>query len=91
MVCSSLHCEFPVKHAECFAGAVHAVMRDPQLLVLRPVLCDLLEIGRPREEEDDVSRGRERFVEGLHAVWLHHVQVKDLVVGVCRTCVSSAG
>jgi hypothetical protein len=44
IVRSSLHGEVTVEHAECFTGAVHAIMRDPQLLVLVPVLCDLLEI-----------------------------------------------
>jgi len=44
MVRSSLHGEVTVEYAERFTGAVHAVMRDPQFLILGPVLCDLLEI-----------------------------------------------
>lgn len=89
---SSLHVEATEKHAKCFAGTVHAVMRDSQLLVLSSVLGDLLKVGGTWQEEDNVSRSsRERFVECLHRVRLHHVEIEDLVVGVSGTYRSLVG
>lgn len=89
---SSLHIEPTEEHAKCFAGTVHAVMRDSQFLVLSPILGDLLEVRGAWQEEDNVSRSsRERFVECFHRVGLHHVEIEDFVVGVSGTYRSSVG
>jgi hypothetical protein len=50
-------------HTKCLAGTIHAIVHDPELLVLVAVLCDLLEIGGARKEEHDVAgNGCEGFI-----------------------------